>query len=425
LTVGKRAGNGRSLLKLRHRSVITAALAGLLAFAAAAPAAGVSTPGANAQAAATAKGLSLIVEPGGTGRIDSVLTSPRHSLDMTMYELADPMAEQDLAADAARGVDVRVVLDRNREQEANTPAYDYLSAHGVRVHWAPSSYEASHEKAIVVDAGYPGQVAVIMTLNLTSRYYATTRDFAVVDHKAADVAAIASVFASDFAGDQSAPLPAGADLVWSPGSEPALLALIGSARHSLLVENEEMSNSQVVSALVAAARSGVATHVTMTADSAYSSNFSKLVTAGVGLHFYPDNSSALYIHAKVIVVDPGTANERAFVGSENFSTASMGYNRELGIITNDEPIVDGLAKVLGQDYNGAAAATATTGTAKPTATTAPPSSGQPSNTSPSGHYYKPGEYCPRKDLGKTIKDPYGTMTCEGPAGGGQPHWVRT
>jgi phosphatidylserine/phosphatidylglycerophosphate/cardiolipin synthase-like enzyme len=305
------------------------------------------------RASDAAGGLSLIVEPGEIVPIDTMLTSARHSLDMTMYELADPVAEADLATDAARGVDVRVVLDRNREQYANTPAYDYLSAHGVKVHWAPSSYEATHEKAVVVDAGYPGQAALIMTLNLTSRYYATTRDFAVVDHGPADVAAIASVFNADYAGDQSAPMPSGADLVWSPGSEPALLALIGSARHSLAVENEEMANAHVVSALIAAAKSGVVTHVIMTDESAYRSNFSKLVAAGVDVHLYPDDSSALYIHAKVIVIDAGTASEKAFVGSENFSTASMGYNRELGITTNDPAIVNQLAKTLGQDYDGA------------------------------------------------------------------------
>jgi len=372
---------------------------------------------------ATAEGLSLIVEPGGIGPIDAVLTSPKHSLDMTMYELADPVAEADLAADAAHGFDVRVVLDRNREEAANTPAYDYLSAHGVKVHWAPSSYEATHEKAVVVDAGYADQMALIMTLNLTSRYYATTRDFAMVDRHPADVAAIVSVFNADFAGDQSAPTPSGTDLVWSPGSEPALLALISSARHSLSVENEEMANAQIVSALAAKARSGVSVRVTMTYDSSYGSEFSQLVAAGVRLHLYPDTSSALYIHAKVIVVDAGTTNERAFVGSENFSTASMGYNRELGIIISDHTIVDELARVLGQDYNGAAPAATTN--AKPTVPTTAPSSGQPPNTAPSGHYYKPGEYCPRKDLNKTIADPYGRMTCEVPPGGGQPRWVAT
>lgn len=58
-----------------------------------------------------------------------------------------------------------------------------------------------------------------------------------------------------------------------------------------------------------------------------------------------------------------------------------------------------------------------------TVTTAPGPSGGVSNRSPSGHYYKPGEWCPHRDLGKTITDPYGTMTCEVPAGRRQPVWV--
>jgi hypothetical protein len=100
----------------------------------------------------------------------------------------------------------------------------------------------------------------------------------------------------------------------------------------------------------------------------------------------------------------------------------MGYNRELGIIITDHAIVDELARVLGQDYNGAAPATTT---AESTVPTTAPSSGQPPDTAPSGHYYKPGEYCPYKDLNKTITDPYGTMTCKEPPDGGQPRWVAT
>jgi PLD-like domain len=66
------------------------------------------------------------------------ITGARHSVDLTMYELADPTAEADLAADAGRGVDVRVLLDRHLEKSRNTSAYNYLNAHGVHVRWAPA-----------------------------------------------------------------------------------------------------------------------------------------------------------------------------------------------------------------------------------------------------------------------------------------------
>ena len=59
----------------------------------------------------------------------------------------------------------------------------------------------------------------------------------------------------------------------------------------------------------------------------------------------------------------------------------------------------------------------------PSSTTLPGASGGASNKSPSGNYYRPGEYCPRKDLDKTITDPYGTMTCELRPGESQPRWT--
>ncbi|HTW07842.1 MAG TPA: hypothetical protein VME46_10040 [Acidimicrobiales bacterium] len=45
-----------------------------------------------------------------------------------------------------------------------------------------------------------------------------------------------------------------------------------------------------------------------------------------------------------------------------------------------------------------------------------------SNRSPSGHYYRPGEFCPKADLGKTIHDPYGTLKCV--MEHGSPHWKK-
>ena len=74
-----------------------------------------------------------------------------------------------------------------------------------------------------------------MTGNLTSQYYATTRDFVVMDDQASDVAAIESVFASDWSGAAPSPGSLGADLVWSPGSESQLAALINSAARSVVV----------------------------------------------------------------------------------------------------------------------------------------------------------------------------------------------
>jgi phosphatidylserine/phosphatidylglycerophosphate/cardiolipin synthase-like enzyme len=308
------------------------------------PAPATATPTTTAAVAPAAGALSLIIEPDdGYGPIDTLLASPKRNVELTMYELRDPKAEEILAADARRGVAVRVLLDRDYVGNYNDAAFSYLHEHGVQVRWASTRVEITHEKSFVIDRAK----AVIMTGNLTSEYYATTRDFAVVDTDTADVSAIEQTFDLDWADEQGTP-PAGADLVWSPGSEQALVSLIDSARKTLFVENEEMSASEIVTALEDAAHRGVRVEVVMTRSTEWDDAFNALARAGVEVHTY-NPSASLYIHAKVIDAD-GT---RVFIGSENFSVESMQYNRELGLITSEPSIVSAVQSTIASDYDGA------------------------------------------------------------------------
>jgi cardiolipin synthase len=289
--------------------------------------------------------LVLLTEPaGGMQPIDSLIGAARHHLAMVMYELSDPVAEADLVADAHRGVRVRVILDGGSYDRAlNTPAFRYLKQGEVQVHWAPSEFALTHEKAIILDS----TDAAIMTLNLTSRYYPSSRDFAVFDTQTADVHAIAATFAADWADTPLAPQAGSGDLLWSPGAQAALLALIDSATQSIDLEAEEMDDAAIEAALEAAARRGVAVRIVMTADTSWTSALTALAAAGAQIRLYPQTAS-LYIHAKLILVD-GT---RLFVGSENLSVASLRYNRELGIVTSDQALIAGLAPVFESDFAG-------------------------------------------------------------------------
>ncbi|MBV9601088.1 MAG: hypothetical protein JOZ87_30105, partial [Chloroflexi bacterium] len=293
-----------------------------------------SGPAAAPVPSATSNGAyRLITEPDdGMSAVYSLMSSATSSLDVSMYELVDPQAEAVLAADAERGVSVRVVLDGNEERKSNTAAYQELSAHGITVHWAPSQFYASHEKAMVIDQ----QIALIMTGNLTSRYYPNTRDFAVVDNVAADVAAVEQVFKADFDG-VAIEAPAGGSLVWSPGSHGPLVAFIDSAQSTVTVENEELSDAAIVQALVRAEQRGVAVTLTMTYQKEWAPAFNTLSAAGASVATYT-GEKPIYIHAKVIDVDAGTDHAAVLVGSQNFTQTSLDRNRELGVVVDDPAI---------------------------------------------------------------------------------------
>ncbi|GIL30431.1 phospholipase D-like domain-containing protein [Actinocatenispora comari] len=332
--------------------VLAVALAGTLAAAVVAAPASAARTGTPAGIMRPDSTYQLVTEPDdGLAPIYDLIDSATTTLDMTMYELTDTTAEQHLADAAARGVTVRVILDQNREKSHNTTAYDYLRQHGVQVHWAWTTYEATHQKTITVD----GATSAIMSGNLTSQYYATSRDFAVIENNSYDVRAIEKTFAADFTDTAFTPTD-GDNLVWSPtDSEQQILPIIANATTSLSVENEEMAYPEVTDALAAAAKRGVTVEITMTNDANdYATEFDTLTAAGAHVHTYAYTASR-YIHAKVIVADRGTAAQVVDVGSQNFSDASWNHNRELGVISTNSGLIDGIDTAVATDYAGGTA----------------------------------------------------------------------
>jgi cardiolipin synthase len=76
----------------------------------------------------------------------------------------------------------------------------------------------------------------------------------------------------------------------------------------------------------------------MTRDPSYLSALTSLAQHGV--HVSLMSPSQVYVHAKVICADCSTTSGTLFVGSENFSTSSLSYNRELGVITRSLVAID-------------------------------------------------------------------------------------
>ncbi len=299
-------------------------------------------------AAAPPAGLSLVSEPqAGATPFLAMIAAAHTTIDLTMYELTDREVEAALARAAGRGVDVRVLLNGGyyREPESdNRGASTYLAAHGVHVRSTPTTFALTHQKTLTVD----GRESAVMTLNFDG-WYASTRDYAILDRQPADVQAITAVFDADW--DARAITPSGGtgDLLWSPGGAPRTLALISAARRSIDLENEEMAYAPATDALCAAARRGVRVRIVMTYAGEWRSAFDRLSACGVHIRLY--HGQSYYIHAKLLEVD----GRQALVSSQNLSTTSLKDNRELGIVLTGSALVTALSTDFSDDYAGAAA----------------------------------------------------------------------
>lgn len=304
----------------------------------------------------------LITEPqSGYQPIYDFISGAAKTVDMTMYQLSDRKAQGALKAAAKRGVKVRVLLDSDPEggggKKLNQAAYDDLKANGVEVKWAWSG-TLWHQKSIIRD----GNTAAIMTCNLYAPFYPVTRDYAVITHNTATASGMESTFDRDWNNTQSPPskgaAPKGSELIWSPGAQPGLVNLIDSARPgtTLYAEDEQLDSPPIEKALISAARRGVTVNLTMTNSPSWASELATLAAGGVHVRLYQPRAR-IYIHSKALSVN----NDTAYVGSANFTTEMTDQNRNVGIITTDRTVVDGITSTMAKDFAGATPYTAPTG----------------------------------------------------------------
>jgi cardiolipin synthase len=124
-----------------------------------------------------------------------------------------------------------------------------------------------------------------------------------------------------------------------------LVALVASAKQTIDLEGEELSDSQVVAALLAARKAGVVVHAVLSNVSptpAQQNAVQSLKAGGVQVK----TLASPYVHAKALVVD----GAHAYVGSENFTASSLVNNRELGVITNNATSAALVASTIAADF---------------------------------------------------------------------------
>jgi cardiolipin synthase len=294
------------------------------------------------EAATTTSAVTVIVEPSDNAQaLVSSLQAATKSIHVTMYLLTSSTVINTLISKKKAGLDVQVVLNKNFPTSGtdNTSVFNQLQVNGVPVVWAPTSFTYTHEKAVIVD----GTSAWIMTMNVTFSSPSSNREYLALDTDPDDVAEAEQIFQADFT--NAGITPTGKLLVAPINARAGLLALIQNAQTKLDVEGEEMSDSQIVPALVAAHDRGVAVRVVLSDDTPTTSMANAVKT--LEADGIPVKKLATpYVHAKAIVAD----DVLAYVGSANFTANSLDSNRELGLIVSAVSEVTKVEATIDADF---------------------------------------------------------------------------
>ena len=290
----------------------------------------------------------LFIEPeDGRTPILSAIADARQTLRLAMYLITDREIIQALKSAAARGVEVRVLLEMNPFGGGSQTAQvaTELKAAGVQVQWEPRTIRYLHQKTLVVDEAY----ALVMTANLTLSSFTQNREYIIRTARPEDVAEIIATFEGDWA--RQPVQHTNPRLAWAPDhARDFLLQLIDGATVSLDIEHQNLEDEEIIDHLIAAMRRGVrvryigSPHLPLEEDTDEPGR-ERIRQAGAQVRYL----DSPYIHAKAILVD----GRQALVGSINLTSNSLDFNRELSILLDEPYIIQALAQQFQADWDQA------------------------------------------------------------------------
>lgn len=265
--------------------------------------------------------VELFIGPDGLeNRLIDEIRAAKSQLYVMMYLLTLDQFVDELVAAHQRGVDVRIILDRDHAGNVDSRA-DLLAA-GVDVRDSPAAFTHSHTKAMIID----GERAIIMSSNLNFTSMDDERNYGVIDRDPEDLADLLAVFDSDWTGVGYPDLSCTRLLVSPVNSRARILAHVNRAATNLDMSVMYIADDSTRAAIIQRHNAGVNVRVILADPQWIADNYQTAETlqnVGVQVRFM----EALSMHAKLIVAD-GVP----FVGSQNLSFTSFTQNREVGVI---------------------------------------------------------------------------------------------
>ncbi|VVC03044.1 Cardiolipin synthase B [Candidatus Bilamarchaeum dharawalense] len=120
--------------------------------------------------------INIIFSPEDGHEIIDLIDSAQESIDIEMYVFTSRDAIEALERAKNRGVDIRIIIERNVISGQNAEAYNELNAKGIQTRYASRVYELTHSKIIIID----GKKVLVGSHNLSNSALYKNREASVV-----------------------------------------------------------------------------------------------------------------------------------------------------------------------------------------------------------------------------------------------------
>ncbi len=287
---------------------------------------------------------SFVMPQGFEAKMSGLIDGAQSSIDIQMYLWTSTSLANKVVAAKQRGVAVRILLDP--DHAGNDNVKPILTSGGVSWKLAPSIYEFSHAKYLIIDK----KAAVILSGNWNYDAFVSERNYGFIDRDPEDIADTQAIFDADWAsasGTSTTPADLTCTrLIVSPtNSKQRILEFINTATTTLDIEAMYVSETTVRNAIGAAKTRGA--NVRVIVNEATDESVTYFKSLGIPVK---TPGGAFYLHAKLII-----ANNIAFVGSENYSYTSLAKNREVGALVFEPSAFGAIKTQFDSDWNAAEA----------------------------------------------------------------------
>jgi phosphatidylserine/phosphatidylglycerophosphate/cardiolipin synthase-like enzyme len=275
--------------------------------------------------------MKLIVQPdAGMAPIITAIKQAKKSIDVLIFRLDRLEIARALEAAVARGVRVRALTAHfNRGGSKYLRKLEmHLLESGVTVSRTADDLIRYHGKMMIVD----GKTLHVYGFNFTAFDMEKSRSFGVITRNPKLVSEAMKVFAADF--DRLPYVSSQERLIVSPeNSRERLSTFLKGARKELLIYDPKATDDAMLRIVEDRLASGVDVKIIGKVEAKWDK---------IPWEKYPGKR----LHVRAIIRD----GRRAFVGSQSLRRIELDKRREIGVIINDQAVINEMRSVFLSDW---------------------------------------------------------------------------
>lgn len=135
-----------------------------------------------------------VFSPTDGDEIIELIDSAENSIDIQIYVFTSRDVIEALGRAKARGVDIRIIMERNVISGHNKQSYHELAAKGFNIRYASKAYQLTHSKFMIID----DEIVLVGSHNLSNSALYKNREASVVIRDAATLQEFQEVFETDW-----------------------------------------------------------------------------------------------------------------------------------------------------------------------------------------------------------------------------------